>query len=59
MASPTSNELPLKIATWARRAVAGPQTIALVIAPGIGNGETRLIAELAPRASVELTGGGR
>lgn len=48
MASPISI-VPLEIATWAQRAVAGPQTIALVIALGMGNGETRVSAELAPR----------
>jgi hypothetical protein len=65
MASPTSIELPLKIATWARRAVAGPQTIALVIAPGMGNGldtsdaEIAAIADLTCAMRREMAGGAR
>jgi hypothetical protein len=55
MTSPTSIELRLKIATRAQPAAVGLQTIA----PGIGNGEPRAIAELAPRACIELTGGWR
>ncbi len=59
MASPTSIELRLKIATRAQRAAAGPKALAFGIAPGMGNGEPPAIAELAPRACAELTGGWR
>jgi hypothetical protein len=63
MASPTSIKLPLKIATWAQRAVAGPQTIALVIAPGMGNGldtsdaEVAVIGAITRAVRAELGGG--